>query len=125
MNMTTNFLCAETDADFLKTIITGDELLVFGYKPQSFVWKSITKGQRGITKVQNKTKVLCIFFLTKRVYFTTNMWLKNQVSPNYINHYTISMMLHFVNSQIYIPWVSGRFIVIMHQYILFTLYICM
>jgi hypothetical protein len=60
-------MCANEDPEFLKTVITGDEMWVYGYDPetkvQSLQWKhSSSPRPKKAQRVRSKVKVLLTVF---------------------------------------------------------------
>jgi hypothetical protein len=63
--------CANGDPQFLKTVITGDELWVYGYEPETKVWSSRWKHSssprpKKAQRVRSKVKVLLTVFFDYR-----------------------------------------------------------
>jgi hypothetical protein len=62
--------CANGDHEFMKTVITGDEMWVYRYDPETMVqslqWKHSSPRPKRAQRVQSKVKVLLTIFFDYR-----------------------------------------------------------
>jgi len=117
--------CVESDSNFLNTVITGDESLVYGYDPetkaQSSQWKhSSSPRPKKARLVRSNVKVLLTFFSTPVRWCITNTHHKAKPSPNSTTrgYFVAFVMLCGVNDRTCEQQKLGSSITTMHPPIL-------
>jgi len=100
--------CVESDSNFLSTVITGDELWVYGYDPerkaQSSQWKHPSfQRPKKARQVRSNVKVLLTFFSTPLGWCITNTHHKAKSSPKSTTrgYFVAFVMLCGVNDRTY------------------------
>jgi hypothetical protein len=94
-------LCTKGDPEFLKTVITGDEMLVYGYDPETKMqllqWKhSSSPGPKKAQRVRSKVKVLLTVFFDYRGIVHHSMHQKAKLSTkNTIWKSSVIFMMQF------------------------------